>query len=536
MNRTYLFFLISLITITITSCSRSDRIILNQASSLIETDYDATNTLLDSLDVDNLSRSDKAKYCLLKSMVLDKQYIDLEEDTLIAPAVKFYKRHGSQDEKLKTSFYHARIKENIGDIDECLGILLKAEKYANRSKDHLFISRYYVKIGQIYGDSFNWKKSLDAVLIAAKHSRLVEDYRGLATALLSASTEYQLLGDNDNALICLSEVRNLWNNINDYRKGEYYRQLITLALKGHGESPDIVYSNCISELKGSSRMPFISLTDYAISKGDFTSAENYLDLAVSYGQVQAGTKEFELRNYKIKALQNDYMAAYNSYSQYNSEIENYTLAAILSDAKYLEERIESVKKQSRSTLLILSLSVLAITLIILTALTIQSSKRKQRAHEQMLDSLKKEKEQLELILSGGMILPSDVVNMLTSRIGILNGMILDSINGKLKHSDQSVKKRIETIASDRNSFLLSLAMVYTISNPMFIFHLKNHSLTDWEIGYCCLYVMGLNGKEIAGYVLTSNSYNISSTIRKKLGLSPHDTNLSLYLRRLSEQG
>lgn len=44
----------------------------------------------------------KARYCLLYSQALDKNAIDLTSDTLIRPAVAYYKRHGRNIEKIQT--------------------------------------------------------------------------------------------------------------------------------------------------------------------------------------------------------------------------------------------------------------------------------------------------------------------------------------------------------------------------------------------------------------------------------------------------
>jgi len=48
-------------------------------------------------------------------------------------------------------------------------------------------------------------------------------------------------------------------------------------------------------------------------------------------------------------------------------------------------------------------------------------------------------------------------------------------------------------------------------------YLKSKGLLTWEIGYCCLYIMGYNAKEISGIMNNSQVYKISSEIRRKLG-------------------
>ena len=62
--------------------------------------------------------------------------------------------------------------------------------------------------------------------------------------------------------------------------------------------------------------------------------------------------------------------------------------------------------------------------------------------------------------------------------------------------------------------------------------LKEKGLTEWEIGYCCLYTLGLKGKDIGEYIQKKRHYIISHEIRHKLGLTEHDTNIGIYLRDL----
>ena len=71
-------------------------------------------------------------------------------------------------------------------------------------------------------------------------------------------------------------------------------------------------------------------------------------------------------------------------------------------------------------------------------------------------------------------------------------------------------------------------------NPEFIEILKKQRLTDEEINICCLYAIGLKGKDIKTYTNQSRLYIQSAEIRHKLGLTEKDTNLSIHLRNMLE--
>ena len=71
-----------------------------------------------------------------------------------------------------------------------------------------------------------------------------------------------------------------------------------------------------------------------------------------------------------------------------------------------------------------------------------------------------------------------------------------------------------------------------MSHPQFIQYLETCGLTVYEIYICCLYAIGLRGKEVGEYTGLKRHYTISSDIRKKLGLSEHHTNLNKYIQSL----
>ena len=56
-----------------------------------------------------------------------------------------------------------------------------------------------------------------------------------------------------------------------------------------------------------------------------------------------------------------------------------------------------------------------------------------------------------------------------------------------------------------------------------------------EIEHCCLYAIGLNGKMVTNFTNIKRHYHIGSSIRKKLGLNEHDTNISIYIKKLLKE-
>jgi hypothetical protein len=128
--------------------------------------------------------------------------------------------------------------------------------------------------------------------------------------------------------------------------------------------------------------------------------------------------------------------------------------------------------------------------------------------------------------------PDDkAMELISQRLAVLDKVLASHIS-----SDEKIyrisEEEIEGLISDRESFLTSTKVIFKERHPEFISNLESKGLSDWEIGYCCLYTLGLKGKEVGQYIQKKRHYIISHDIRQKLGLTEHDTNIGIWLRDL----
>lgn len=125
----------------------------------------------------------------------------------------------------------------------------------------------------------------------------------------------------------------------------------------------------------------------------------------------------------------------------------------------------------------------------------------------------------------------ETMKVIRERLAVLDKVIASHISSDEKAYRIS-EKEIEKLMADREEFIVSTTAVFKESHPEFIAHLQRKGLTEWEIGYCCLYTLGLKGKDVGEFIKKKRHYIISSEIRSKLGLGEHDTNIGIYLRNL----
>ena len=106
----------------------------------------------------------------------------------------------------------------------------------------------------------------------------------------------------------------------------------------------------------------------------------------------------------------------------------------------------------------------------------------------------------------------------------------------LRYSKELNDKENEQRMTEDSKLLLSnMGFLFGLYHPKFILALEDKGLSELETGYCCLFALGFTGKEIPDKLRRNTFYNTNCAIRRKIGLGPHDTNLSVWVQDLYKQ-
>lgn len=143
-----------LITIVVfAACDRNTPILeqMDMAKNLMNTKPDSALTILENIPVTNIKGKEiAARYALLKSMALDKNYIDTTTFDVLQPAIDYYLKKGSPDEKLRTYYYQGRIYQNQGDDDSAMQSFLNGRDLKQVVTDSLLLAHTLVAQGTLY--------------------------------------------------------------------------------------------------------------------------------------------------------------------------------------------------------------------------------------------------------------------------------------------------------------------------------------------------------------------------------------------------
>lgn len=165
MKYSWPLFAFCLSTVLLFSCTnREIEKKLSHVESCIQERPDSALVLLRSIDTLTLKgKALKAKYSLLHAMALDKNYIDTTNTNIVLPAVNYYQKHGSVEERFKAYYYLGRIQYNAGDYNTAAISFSKAEGLENEVNDYQAKGLLYMNFADIYNKTRNQTKEEEYV-------------------------------------------------------------------------------------------------------------------------------------------------------------------------------------------------------------------------------------------------------------------------------------------------------------------------------------------------------------------------------------
>ena len=149
--------LITLLSVALASSCANHEVkrLLTEAESLMQDHPDSALSIIESIDTAALmTKAQRADFSLLHAMALDKNYIDTTDLRVIAPAFRYFRNHGSDQDKMRTLYYQGRIYINADDYSNAVISLNNALEYA-QGEEYLDKGRIYSALSVSYCNSHN---------------------------------------------------------------------------------------------------------------------------------------------------------------------------------------------------------------------------------------------------------------------------------------------------------------------------------------------------------------------------------------------
>lgn len=178
MRKPSIFISLSLLCTVFSCVNHHINAVLDDIEKYIQERPDSALVILESIPRESLgSRELQAHHSLLYAAALDKNYIDTTDVNVVMPAVEYYRKHGTADERLKSYFYLGRIQENSGDFNAAAVSFSIGERYTPEASDIQMQGLLYMAFADIYNKTRNRVKEEEYVIKGIKAFEEVGDVK-----------------------------------------------------------------------------------------------------------------------------------------------------------------------------------------------------------------------------------------------------------------------------------------------------------------------------------------------------------------------
>ena len=172
-----LLYILLLPLICLASCRKSEAIRqMNDIETYIQTRPDSALAVLSQIDTSTLHHpKERAKYALLHSIALDKNYIDTTDIGIIRPAIEYYPKHGTSWQKMLTYYYEGRIHFNAQRDAEAIISQMHALDNAMDTEPGRYLGLIYSAMADLSIRSYCWEEAEDYLNTAQEAFLKVDD-------------------------------------------------------------------------------------------------------------------------------------------------------------------------------------------------------------------------------------------------------------------------------------------------------------------------------------------------------------------------
>ena len=549
--------------VVLLSCSKADletERTLEDVASFIEERPDSALTILDTMDSFSLTTSAlKARHSLLLAMARDKNYIDDTTDSIIAPAVSWYRRHGSADEKLLMNYYRGRIAMNVGDYETAMRWFADGSRFSEKARNKVWSGRLCNAKFQVYQHLFDSSSAIDAALRSADYYAAAGELSRYYDAINNVACVYEQLLDTANALHYLGILRDNWDELDESQHSCYYAGMLSIS---SDKKP--VLEQYLCDVNDEQVIYWVIVAKSYFEIGNYEQASRALKMAEKYVGTQG--LDYKWVNALVQEATGEYRSATKSYREFIGANGNNNIDIFESDTKFVEERIATNRTINHQLyiILIIVLSLMVSFLFGILLWVRHSSLKKihkmsEKAHKAETELLEKEnrrleeeriravreKEEYERMYNEAVSriellerikkeprLGKGVRDVVDKYLSVLNKFIAAHVS---KTFDKDAKAELAALMGEQKDFLKSIGLAFSLSHPNFIGYLNKCRLNDWEKGCCCMFCIGLNNSEIADYLKRPSFKNDLTTIRGKLKVERR-TNIGIFLqKRMAEK-
>lgn len=158
------------LSLLLMTCRSNHTFYLPPVWDYLKENPDSALAVLDNYDLSYFrTRKEKAEFALLKSIALDKNYVDVTSDSLIRIALDYYEKRGNGKEKMLCYYYMGRVYANAKDYNKAIVCIAQAEEFSKSVDDQYQKALISMAKENIYSHTHNYSDALQAAIDGARH-------------------------------------------------------------------------------------------------------------------------------------------------------------------------------------------------------------------------------------------------------------------------------------------------------------------------------------------------------------------------------
>ncbi len=372
---------------------------LSDIESFIDSRPDSALAAIRQIDTAALrGRAVKAKYSLLHAIALDKNYIDTADTRVVQPAVDYYDRHGSPEERLKAYMYLGTEQYNAGRYNQAIVSFSQADEFAEQVDDQNLLGILYSRMADTFTATKEYTqaasyidKSLDCFRKCGRkdQEKLVQVNEAINLA------QRREWGKADSCFISLSSDSTLAINLKSLVLRNYALEILYNQSRNDLDALEIFES---AKKYGGDLTDLEQLCGYAYILG-VSGQKERSDSLFKVIETHGDAAKYNLYywRHRTKLSNNDYKLAYDYLLAAESIADSINshasaLSAEKSHKEYLEKDIISKENSISRQRQLFCLYLLHSTVIIILIIVFQANRRrlnieKQGRMEIVIDSL-----------------------------------------------------------------------------------------------------------------------------------------------------
>ena len=404
---------------------------LLQAETVMNEHPDSALNLLKGIAQPELqTQAHHARYALLYSQALDKNYIDLTSDSLISIAVDYYKDRDDVRAKFFSFYYLGRIYTNANNPTQATLAYMEAEQLVDELGDDYATGLLYNQMGTIYRDYYDFPKALESYRLSTEHYHKADKPLHKFYGMLSQSAIYKTMGKE------IDSYYILYNTLTEARKNNYpsivrscLGELITLCLKMNKQEEAVSFYNDLINHYSIAQMNssfYASLSLLMAREKNFEKTRLYMNEAWKRTRTQSDSINLYYIKAQVEQLSSSYQEAYSDLKQsitlQNRSVREALQQPILTtQLDFLRQKMELQKYKAQSEKQMRIIGVV-LTILLAVAAVYAVSVYIKRQREKYLKQIRKQVARIELL--------KDEKNGMEEEVRKLNQLLLQG--GELK--------------------------------------------------------------------------------------------------------